>query len=242
MCQGRQSHRRLLWPQPRRQGWPHTAGARICRLGNEARHESPWVVGRSASLEKDKYTPTARKSVAARVRWWQSLTEAHGGCPFPIDRGKLRNGAARLKEQGYRSAAQCLYSMKREHVIRGFKWPQALSTELKECIRSCTRGLGPAAQASPLSLTSATVAAACRPCALASGIHAILMGAWWLLREVELAGIVRSDLTWEQGEGCGIMTILLAVSKADPSAKGVRRTLACACQAHFALSLQRKWS
>ena len=142
---------------------------------------------------------------------------------------KLRNGAARLKERGNRSAAQCLYTVKHEHIIRGFKWPWSLSTEMKDCIRSCTRGIGLATQAAPLSLTPATVAAASRPSALASGVHAILVGAWWLLREIELAGIIRIEFTWEQGEGCGVMSILLAESKADPSAKGVPRTLACAC-------------
>ena len=86
-----------------------------------------------------------------------------------------------------------------------------------------------------MSLTPASVADACRPCALASGVHAILVGAWWLLREIELAGIIRSDFTWEKGESCGVMSILLAVSKADPSAKGVRRTLARACPSTLCL-------
>ena len=40
--------------------------------------------------------------------------------------------------------------------------------------------------------------------------------------------VSRAAISLEQGEGCGVMSLLLAVSKAGPSAKGVRRTWACA--------------
>ena len=61
------------------------------------------------------------------------------------------------------------------------------------------------------------------------GVKAVLVGAWWLLREIELASLRRLDFGWCLGEGCGVMTLTLAVSKADTSAKGAKRTPACAC-------------
>ena len=90
------------------------------------------MAGALKALEKDRYTPSARKSVGARFLWWERLSEAHGGCPFPLDKAKLRCGAARLKERGYHSAAQCLYTMNHEHLIWSFKWSQSLSTELRD--------------------------------------------------------------------------------------------------------------
>ena len=180
-------------------------------------------------LAKDKYSESARRSSDARLKWWRSKTEAHGGVPFPLTIEKLRKGAALLKMMGFRSASQYLYTMKKGHVLRGYPWRQRLTAELKDCIRSCERGIGPAVQAQPLLLTPSALATAPEPVALRSGMNAILVGVWWLLREAELAALRRCDFEWCRGAGCGSMQLNLAVSKADASAKGVKRTLACAC-------------
>ena len=66
-------------------------------------------------LEEDKSTPSARKSSAARARWWVNLKVAHQGRPYPLTVGKLRSAAAVLKQLRYRSAAQYLYAMKKAH-------------------------------------------------------------------------------------------------------------------------------
>ena len=133
------------------------------------------------------------------------LKDVHGGAPFPITIGKLRGGAAILKDRQCRSAEQDLYTMRKGHVMRGHKWTQRLTVELRDCARSCERGLGPARQADPLPLSPSVVAAAGKLVALRSGINAVLVGAWWLQREIELAGLRRCDCEWSGGAGCGSM-------------------------------------
>ena len=194
-----------------------------------ARKKPLTMAAAMAALVKDKYAATSAKSMDARTKWWQRQTVVHKGRPLPLTRLKLRGGAAVLKHGEYRSAAQYMYAMKRWHIRSGHRWSLRLSLELRECIRSCERGMGPALQAQPLKLTPSLMAGGARPVALKAGIDAVLVGAWWLLREIELSALRRKDCTVAVGPGCGVATLELAVSKADPAAKGVRRTLACAC-------------
>ena len=84
-------------------------------------------------------------------------------------------------------------------------------------------------QAQPLRLTPSLMAGGCKAVSLRAGVDAIVMGAWWLLREIELAGLRRMDCVWAGGAGCASMTLELAASKTDATAKGVKRTLAGAC-------------
>ncbi len=98
-----------------------------------------------------------------------------------------------------------------------------------DCTRSCRRGQGPAAQAQPLPLSSWVTGPLPAPAVLTAGVDAILVGSWWLMREIELAGMLVQDVELSAGTQCGSATVLLAVSKTDPSAKGVRRTLGCCC-------------
>ena len=65
------------------------------RLALRSKKRAGTLASALTALAKDKYTPTSRKSVGARARWWLALSEAHGGSPFPIDKEKLRKGAAR---------------------------------------------------------------------------------------------------------------------------------------------------
>ena len=174
------------------------------------------------------FARTSRASNAARVRWWTGLVSVHGGSPWPVDVAKLRGAAARLKASGYRSAGQYLYSLKREHVARGHVWTGRLTMELVNCKRSCLRGIGPPKKAPPLDLVNWDAAKAYLPTALEAGASAVLVGCWWLMREIELAGMRRGDMEFSGG-ACGVATLNLPVSKSDPQAKGCLRSLGCAC-------------
>ncbi len=172
---------------------------------------------------------TSRKTYSARLTWWRRQHRAHGGRPWPLDIPRLQAAAATLKAGGYRSAGQYLHALKRHHICLGYTWSDQLARELADCTRSCRRGLGPAVQAQPLPISSWVTGPLPAPTVLTAGIDAILVGSWWLMREIELAGMVVADVELAAGAGCGTATILLAVSKTDPSAKGVRRTLGCCC-------------
>ncbi len=181
------------------------------------------------SLDRDKHAASSRKSMGARLTWWKRQRAAHGGQPWPITRDSLRAAAAILKAGQYRSAAQYFYTLKRQHVVLGHRWGQDLALELADCKRSCARGLGPSKQAQPIPLDRLPPSGLPSPAALTCGTDAVLVGCWWLMREIELAALQKGDITFAAARGCGTSTINLAVSKADPSAKGVHRTLGCAC-------------
>ena len=182
-------------------------------------------------LEQDKLAPSSRQSAGARVAWWVNRAAARKCKPWPLTRAKVRLAAAILKKGRYRSAQTYLRTMKAQHVRGGARWTMRLEQELKDCIRSCERGLGPPRRAEALSISEIA--------ALPEGFYgdilaprdAMLVGMWWLMREVELAMVVRSDVTFVPGPGtCGEMAIIfLAVSKTDPAAKGKERRHCCAC-------------
>ena len=50
-----------------------------------------------------------------------------------------------------------------------------------------------------------------------------------MLREIELAALVMSDVGFLEGAGCGVATIHIGASKTDSEAQGVSRQLKCAC-------------
>ena len=120
-------------------------------------------------LQDDKHAATSRKSFQARARWWKALHAVLTGVTLPITPAKLADAAAVLKFGKCRSANQYLYTLKRLHVLAGHAWSDQLAMEMKECVRSCSRGLGPAAQAQPLRLTPSWRAMAPPPVALKAG-------------------------------------------------------------------------
>ena len=66
---------------------------------------------------------------------------------------------------------------------------------------------------------------------------------WWLLREVEVAGLQVRDVTVEAGHGCGVAVIDISSSKTDAQARGVSRRHGCACPSHLCpvKAVRRLW-
>ena len=180
-------------------------------------------------LKEDVYANSSRKFVQYRRQWWLRQETVHGGTPYPVTVETLMGAAAVLKAGRYRSAAHYMYAVKKQHVSFGHAWGANLELAMKDCIRSCMRGLGPATQAQPLLLADGAWWKEARPARLREGPAAVIVGCWWLMREIELANMRHEDVSYEKGESCGTATVNLPVSKADVTAKGTRRTLECAC-------------
>ena len=131
---------------------------------------------------------------------------------------------------------QYLWTLKKVHIKKGCLWDQALQLELQEAKLACRRGVGPAKKAGalplerigslPVSWSSPRTAKG-----LARPRSAILVGAWWGMREIELVGLRVSSLTFsETGAGCGTCRINLPVSKTDSEALGKYRLHGCCCE------------
>ena len=116
---------------------------------------------------------------------------------------------------------------------RGFEIGPLLRGDFKDYQRSCERGLGGSVRprAIPLELLS-KLPASREPWTSDGPINpkaAIIVGSWWLCREVELA-TARARLVEVQWQASPpLATWHLPTSKSDPQALGMARTLRCNC-------------
>ena len=113
--------------------------------------------------------------------------------------------------------------------------------ELVDCLRAVSRGLGPPRQAEPFDLAAVgnlyeVDEAFFRKRGYPEQVRdTVILGSWWMLREVELAAAALAQLSFsddpqaKEGQRCGIATLLLPVSKADCMALGKVRSLRCSC-------------
>ena len=112
-----------------------------------------------------------------------------------------------------------------------------MSMELREAKVSCSRGLGPSKKAGALPLEKMhTLPSEWDGPLLRSGPamprSTLLVGAWWGMREIELAALRIKNITFSSdAAGCGSCSINLPVSKTDPEALGKHRLHGCCCAA-----------
>ena len=147
----------------------------------------------------------------------------------------LRALAATLNWRGYRSAVVYLYGYKTQAQREGHPWGEAMNRLLRDVVRSCERGLGPPIRAQPLPFERLGELPGGRAPWCEGGPtsprNAVVMGSWWLLREVELSTARAAFVTIERLEqlGRGTATLLLPASKSDPEAFGAARIHRCIC-------------
>ena len=140
-------------------------------------------------------------------------------------------GAA-LKWRGYRSADIYLYLSKTVAERHGCVIDAITRRALTDVIRSCKRGIGPAKRCEGLVFEimgdlPASQAAWCtggpwRPRA------ALILGAWWMLREVEFSNAELRSVSFNRRLRSASWT--LPTSKADVSALGETVTHGCCCR------------
>ena len=188
------------------------------------------------AFERDAWATSTREAAQAKLRTIHRALEPWGLTPFPPSLYTLRALGASLKRGGYRSAASYLWIYKVEAQRRGFPWTDVLHRCLKEGIRSCERGMGPAVVAQALPLCYLHLLPAGESPWVRGGPamprSPIIVGSWWLMREVELATVRAAHLAfsgaWDQEGGC--VRITLPASKNDQQALGVARAHTCKCR------------
>lgn len=124
--------------------------------------------------------------------------------------------------------------MRTAHLRDGHQWSSALDVALKDCKRSLSRGVGRPTRAAELRLewilemepTWPEVEDQswpdCRRVVWAAAVR-------FLLREVEVSCVAFSPEEVKLDHVLHLVSLKLAASKMDPSAKGVARTLKCDC-------------
>ena len=214
--------------------------------------QQPYRIGTAAGLDRTELDEGAIEELQdlkaakgtlearhARVRWWTTRCAARKLAPWPITTVKLRLAAALLRRGGYRSAPAYLYAIKRANVTRGHSWTDLLQVELSDAVRATTRGLGPAAQAEPFDLDAVAklvdegVQIKVQGNTPERPVDAVLVASWCLLREMELSTATVGQVSFAglcgQDSPRASATLLLPISKTDPTALGRRRALGCSC-------------
>ena len=181
-------------------------------------------------LEARRYSRAALGSRANRRELWRSIL-LKSGLPEPpqISAQAIFTGVAILVAAGYRSAIQVAEQAMLEARAADYPIPESAVCAIRDARRAARRGLGPPKHAAAFPLERAPALAQTQEPLTPLGpmwpATAILVGCWWLLREIELSNIVVSDITCTEDA----VTINLSASKTDPTALGAQRTHKCAC-------------
>ena len=180
-----------------------------------------------AASSRDRQASLWKTIVAAQAKW--------GLLPYPPTKEKLCALAAALKAGSYASAKQYLYHYRMQCVRLTYPFSATLDRYLADLVRSCERGVGAPVKALPLPLMrlhelDPLLDAPWVPGGPVGPACAMIAGAWFLTREVELSTTRAALVSLERGsDGSEAVRWFLPASKTDTEARGVSRAHGCAC-------------
>ena len=153
---------------------------------------------------------------------------------FPPDREKVQALGVILKAGGYRSAESYLSLYKAEAERRGYVWTALEQRATRDAVRSCLRGLGGPQKALPLPFSRlGELDGGHLPWTAAGPVgprNMVVLGAWFMLREVEAANSRIKDVVVHVRDGRPKVVWTLPASKTDQQACGVSRSHGCMCE------------
>ena len=183
-------------------------------------------------LHTEFFASTSRDSRAQREATWSELARAGGfDDPWDLSPALVSTVGAGLRRRGYRSASAYFTVAVQKFIEKQGVLTDELPLHLRRVRRACNRGRGPDKHAGALPLGRLAETGAGDepwspggPCAPQ---RALLVGAWWLLREIEMAGAKLGHVSYLAS---GAIALLLPISKADPEARGATRAHICTCK------------
>ena len=143
---------------------------------------------------------------------------------------KIKMLATAFKEAGYKSGSVYLTEAKLMHVEAGGDWTAQLDRVYKQSKRALDRGRGPKSKAPEVPAQvrqEANYEKKVYKSTVLFPRELFQFGLVWMVREVEIANFDVDDL--EVNTDCKKVTLRWKVSKTDPEAGEVRRTLQCLC-------------
>ena len=175
----------------------------------------------SAGSSRDRYRSMWKTITTALGRW--------GLSPFPPSKERLKALGSALKAGSYASAKHYLYHYRQRCAQEQYPFSSSLGKLFADVVRSCERGVGAPVEALPLPLLrlheldlradapwvrGGPVGPAC----------ALVAGAWFLTREVELSTSRASLVSLERdSEGLEVVRWFLPASKTDQETRGTSR-------------------
>jgi len=178
------------------------------------------------------YASSSTSAVASRRRCYSKLLGEWGMQPHPVTLVTVVRLAAALKAGRYRSAPSVLSQLKVDALRLGQDLSLPILKSLSDGSRACRRGMGPPRGALALDFFAlGGLPPDPAPLALHGPLaprNALVVSAWWLLREVETANLRARHVSLKLG-AIPWVEILLPTSKSDVEALGVARAHACCC-------------
>jgi hypothetical protein len=178
----------------------------------------------------------ATTSRAPRASWLKMWLRLHHGLfgvgsePFPVTQHSLIAVSSILFAANYRSGPNYIARAKDKHRELGHLWTSDLQWAERKVNRAFARGSGADRQSAPLDPTMVSTAIGLLP-VLPQGLHdparCILIGSFFLLREMELAAARVGDLTLDLVKRT--VTLRLPISKTDQGGAGTSRVWPCCC-------------
>lgn len=183
-------------------------------------------------LDQDINSRSTKPAMDSRLKTYRALAAAWEVEPFPMSVESIRCIGASLKAGFYRSA-QLYYQSAIDYQLRCLKEPvhPLLRSTVRDAVRSIRRGLGPAGLKEgfdPFQLANVIDVQDDSPFNFNTDSHVadvILLGCWFMLRELEMAGASRHHLSLEGNE----VHLLIPVHKTATSGSLTVRVLRCAC-------------
>ena len=182
----------------------------------------------------DVYAESSQVSLGFKWRTILRIFGTWGADPFPPTLDKITLLAATLKAGGYRSAPGYLSLYRSSGARAGHAATPDQAVAYRDAARSCLRGLGAPIKATAMPLSRLHELPGGRapwtPNGPLSPRNAIVVGSWWLLREVELATARACLVRRSRGDdGVQQLFLTLPASKADQQARGAERGHRCRC-------------
>jgi len=195
--------------------------------------EDPAAAERArASFNRSKFAKTTLPPKKSRAVTFEKIANRVGqGEAYPLTAKLMEKVGGALKAARYRSTMRYLGEARLRHVELGFPWTDELQRSFRLCGLAANRGLGAAKKAAEIRLSTIVRMSDQESAVVRKGPlyakRSLIVATWWLLREIELAGISIHTSHVEIGEGWS--AIHLPASKTDTGGIGKRRVVSCIC-------------
>ena len=199
-----------------------------------------------AAFRKDFYAASSRRPRDAMVQTWTKFHRQWFGNDsiVPLTVESLEKVSCLFKLGSYKSYKNYLSRIKEIHTECGHEWTLQLHNAARRCTRSVLRGLGGPVRSEAFDLDGVVKHLLLNDVAVdsegpRSPLAAVVVGTFFLLRELELSAIDMEDVSFT----ANTVTLCLPVSKVDWQAKGCRRTWSCICELgyHCPVHILRKY-
>ena len=184
------------------------------------------------ALQDDILSKSSAPAQESRVRTYKALCAAWEVAPFPVSPESIRCTGASFKAGHYRSVQlyyQAVFGFQLRHL--GVPVDPLIRGTVREVVRSVKRGLGPSRLKEGFDvwlLSRSTFSDDDEAFNLSSAVHCIdmvIIGVWWMLREIEMSSAMVQHLWLEHDRA----HLLVPVHKTESCGNLMPRALGCAC-------------